>query len=61
MLAVAGECSGNLLNVGLRDDYDSNAVLVCVSHRDRLRALRPYEAERLCRYLRAWFGYRSGL
>jgi hypothetical protein len=46
MLAVAGECSGNLVN----------AVLVCRAHMECGRALRPFEAQRLCRYLRVSFG-----
>jgi hypothetical protein len=34
-------------------------VLVCARHLDDLRALRPYEANRLGRYLRCRFGFRQ--
>lgn len=55
MLEVVGDCSGALYNVGLRDEHDHNAVLICAGHRTRLRALGRREVETLCRYLRHVF------
>lgn len=41
--------------MGLRGPDDLDAVLVCRRHLPHLRSLRPYEAERLARYLRVSF------
>lgn len=55
MFAVHGDCDPIVGPVGLRHRDDVDAVLVCARHLPDLRRLRPYEAERLCRYLRVAF------
>ena len=54
MFAVHGNC-GPIAPVGLRGVDDLELVLVCATHYRHLRRLRPYEAERLARYLRVTF------
>lgn len=55
MFAVHDDCDPAVCVVGLRGDWDTDAVLVCRRHLSHLRRLRPYEAERLARYLRVTF------
>ncbi len=55
LFAVHGDCDSAVAVVGLRHDDDLDAVLVCRRHLPHLRSLRPYEAERLARYLRVSF------
>jgi hypothetical protein len=45
--------------VGLRRPDDLDAVLICARHLTDLERLRPYERERLARYLRTAFSASS--
>lgn len=55
LFAVHGDCDPAIAVVGLRHDGDLDAVLACRRHLPHLRRLRPYEAERLARYLHVSF------
>src|SRR5688500_11975574 len=56
---TGGWCRDPARRVGLRDHEDLDCVLVCRRHLEQLRKLRPYEAERLARYLHVAFAPKS--
>jgi len=51
MYAGISTCSGPARSVGLRDDLDSNSILVCKSHHGRLRKLDAHRLAELERVL----------
>ena len=55
LFASHGNCDPALGVVGLRRSDDHLAVICCRVHITDLRQLRPYEAERLARYLHVAF------
>jgi hypothetical protein len=55
MFAHFGDCSDAIAPFGLRGPDDVDSVLICSRHLRDLRRLRPYERERLARYLRLRF------
>lgn len=56
LFACRGDCGPTVCAVGLRGPDDGDLILICSQHMRDLRRLRPYEAERLRRYLRVSFG-----
>jgi hypothetical protein len=60
LFAARGDCEPALAPVGLRGTEDDALVLVCRTHYTDLRRLRPYEAERLARYLYVAFTPQPG-
>lgn len=55
MYAALSACSGSAASVGLADDDDPDAVLVCKAHYGRLRQLDERDREQLRRHLRQTF------
>ncbi len=55
LFACHGDCEPVVAPVGLRGSDDIDAVLICRRHLPNLRRLRPFEAERLARYLSVSF------
>jgi hypothetical protein len=55
LFAARGDCADGVCPIGLRNPDDIYAVLVCARHVADLRRLRPYEADRLARYLSVRF------
>ena len=60
LFAARGDCHPEIASVGLRGADDIDAVLACRRHLPHLRRLRPYEAERLARYLHVSFAREAG-
>jgi hypothetical protein len=55
MYSPLSKCSGSTASVGLRDNDDVSAVLVCKAHYGRLRRMQPRDLDRLERVLREAF------